>query len=51
MDLVQITSFNNAIILNLTDTRPYVVDIMGEIDQFRFPHYFSSTGFNYTTKH
>lgn len=50
MDLVQFTANNSAIVFNLTDERPYIVDICHDLDQFKYPLYFSSSGFNYHSK-
>lgn len=51
MQLVQFTTLNNAVIFNLTDQKPYIVDSMRDIDQFIYPLYFSSSGFVYSTKY
>ena len=50
MDLVQFTAANTAIVMNLTNEKPYVIEMCHEIDQFKYPLYFSSCGFVYHTK-
>ena len=50
MELVQFTALNNATVLNLTTEKPFVVELMRELDQFRYPLYFSSCGFIYRSK-
>ena len=35
MDLVQFTAANTAIVLNLTDERPFIIEMCHELDQFK----------------
>ena len=49
LTLVQFTVKNVAVILNLAPQKPFFVEMLSELDQFKYPLYFSSTGFTYAT--
>lgn len=38
-----------AVVLNLTKEKPFYIDMLAGLDQFKFPLYFSSSGFVYVT--
>ena len=38
-------------VLNLTDKKPFFIEVLSDVDQFKHPMYFSFTGFRYDTKY
>lgn len=49
--MVQFTIGSNALIINLTELKPYCIDTLMQIDQFKNPLFFASSGYVYITKY
>jgi len=49
--LIQFTVLNSALVFNLTDQKPYIVDTMQDINEFTNPLFFASSGFVYMSKY
>jgi len=47
--LVQLTCKDVMLVFNLTETKPFIIDQLSDIEQFQNPLHFTSCGFNYVT--